>query len=157
MAAYSELFEGIVYEPTQAEGRGFDLTVADVYELTESGRVDFGGGELEPAEIEPHESAKRNPDDDYRGNRRGPDFSRGVNPSLENLTTESPHRLSYVTTHFLQPVSFPARVILSTSTRTCPSTLAFFRIARRHPPRCGHCSSYNNRKNQDICICGFKK
>jgi len=65
MVAYTELLEGIVYEPTQAEGRGFDLTVAEVYELTGPGRVDFGGGELEAADVEPHESAKRNPDDDY--------------------------------------------------------------------------------------------
>jgi hypothetical protein len=70
MAAYSELFEGIVYEPTQAEGRGVDLTVAAVHEVTAPGRVDFGGGELDSAEMESYESAKRNPDDDYRGNRR---------------------------------------------------------------------------------------
>ncbi|MFB6083604.1 MAG: dCTP deaminase [Halorientalis sp.] len=57
--------EGIVHEPTQTEGRGLDLTVADVYEVTEPGRVDFGGGELEPAGTEPHPSEKRDPDDDY--------------------------------------------------------------------------------------------
>lgn len=57
--------EGIVHEPTQTEGRGLDLTVAEVYEVTEPGRVDFGGGELEPAGTEPHPSEKRNADDDY--------------------------------------------------------------------------------------------
>jgi deoxycytidine triphosphate deaminase len=65
MVAYSELFDGIVYEPTQTEGRGVDLTVAAVHEVTAPGRVDFGGGELDSAEMESHESAKRNPDDDY--------------------------------------------------------------------------------------------
>jgi deoxycytidine triphosphate deaminase len=33
--------------------------------VTDPGRVDFGGGELEPAGTEPHPSAKRNTDDDY--------------------------------------------------------------------------------------------
>jgi hypothetical protein len=65
MVEYSDLLDGIVYEPTQTESRGFDLTVAEVYEITEPGRVDFGGGELEPAEMVPHDSAKRTPDDDY--------------------------------------------------------------------------------------------
>ena len=57
--------DGIVHEPTQTEGRGLDLTVAAVHEVTDPGRVDFGGGELEPAGTEPHPSAKRNTDDDY--------------------------------------------------------------------------------------------
>jgi len=57
--------DGIVHEPTQTEGSGLDLTVSDVYEITEPGRVDFGGGELESAATEPHPTAKRNPDDDY--------------------------------------------------------------------------------------------
>ena len=57
--------DGIVHEPTQTEGSGLDLTVSDVYEITAPGRVDFGGGELEPAATEPHPSTKRDPDDDY--------------------------------------------------------------------------------------------
>ena len=57
--------DGIVHEPTQTGGRGLDLTVAAVHEVTGPGRVDFGGGELEPAETEPHPTAKRNEDDDY--------------------------------------------------------------------------------------------
>jgi hypothetical protein len=36
-----------------------------VYEVTEPGRVDFGGGELAPADAEPHASQKRHEDDDY--------------------------------------------------------------------------------------------
>jgi hypothetical protein len=31
--------EGIVHEPTQTEGRGLDLTVADVHEITGPGRL----------------------------------------------------------------------------------------------------------------------
>jgi len=57
--------DGIVHEPTQTEGRGVDLTVTEVYEVTEPGRVDFGGGELEPADLAPHDRQYRNEDDDY--------------------------------------------------------------------------------------------
>jgi len=57
--------DGIVHEPTQTEGQGLDLTVNEIYEITVPGRVDFGGGELESADVEPHASTKRNPDDDY--------------------------------------------------------------------------------------------
>lgn len=62
---YAQFLSGIVHEPTQRGGEGFDLTVAEVYEVTDPGRVDFGGGELDPAGVEPHPSEKRNPGDDY--------------------------------------------------------------------------------------------
>jgi deoxycytidine triphosphate deaminase len=55
----------LVHEPTQLTDNGVDLTVSNVYEVTEPGRIDFGGGELEPAGVLAHETAKRNPDDDY--------------------------------------------------------------------------------------------
>jgi len=77
--------EGIVHEPTQVDedGDAIDLTVAELYEITAPGRVDFGGepsearrtssdqrpdgsGELEPAELEPHDRVWRNEDDDYQ-------------------------------------------------------------------------------------------
>ncbi|MFB6142379.1 MAG: dCTP deaminase [Halorientalis sp.] len=64
-ADYTAYVEDLVHEPTQTDGRGLDLTVADVQEVTEPGRVDFGGGELEPAETAPHPSSTRDPDDDY--------------------------------------------------------------------------------------------
>mgnify|MGYP000091375222 CR=1 FL=1 len=62
---YADYVTDIVHEPSQRHDDGFDLTVADVYEVVEPGRVDFGGGELEPADTIPHDSSKRNPDDDY--------------------------------------------------------------------------------------------
>jgi deoxycytidine triphosphate deaminase len=65
MVEYTRFVDGIVHEPTQTEGRGLDLTVSDIYEVSEPGRVDFGGGELEAATVAHHESEKRNPDDDY--------------------------------------------------------------------------------------------
>ena len=57
--------DGIVHEPTQTEGPALDLTVADVYEVTGPGRVDFGGGELDAAETEPWPSEKHSPEDEY--------------------------------------------------------------------------------------------
>jgi deoxycytidine triphosphate deaminase len=62
----AERLDGIVHEPTQRGDRGIDLTVAEVYEIEEPGRVDFGGGELESATRSPHERTWRNPDDDYQ-------------------------------------------------------------------------------------------
>ena len=65
MSELSDYVTDVVHEPTQTEGAGFDLTVAEVYEVVAPGRIDFGGGELEPAETVPHESEKRDADDDY--------------------------------------------------------------------------------------------
>lgn len=65
MVDYTAFFTDIVHAPTQTGDRGFDLTVAEVHEVVEAGRVDFGGGELETADLQPHDSEKRHPDDDY--------------------------------------------------------------------------------------------
>jgi len=65
MSALSEYVTDIVHEPTQCEGRGVDLTVAEVFEVAAPGRLDFGGGELEPADTVPHERYTRDPGDDY--------------------------------------------------------------------------------------------
>lgn len=54
-----------VHEPTQSHAGGFDLTVGEVLEVEDPGRVDFGGGELTDAGTRAHPSAKRNPEDDY--------------------------------------------------------------------------------------------
>ncbi|WP_424000858.1 dCTP deaminase [Haloarcula salina] len=65
MVDLSEYVTDIVHEPTQTDSPGFDLTVATVYEVIEPGRIDFGGGELDPATTALHESHRRDPDDDY--------------------------------------------------------------------------------------------
>ncbi|WP_336035541.1 dCTP deaminase [Halobacterium yunchengense] len=57
--------DGIVHEDTQVHEYGVDLTVADVSAVESPGRVDFGGGELEPADLRPLASSCRNPGDDY--------------------------------------------------------------------------------------------
>jgi deoxycytidine triphosphate deaminase len=61
----TQFVDSIVHEPTQTEGPGLDVTVAAVHRVESPGRVDFGGGELEQAAIEPVETRKRNADDDY--------------------------------------------------------------------------------------------
>jgi len=58
--------EGIVHEETQRTDAGLDLTVAEIYEIAAPGRVDFGGGELEAADLDPHERAWRDESDDYQ-------------------------------------------------------------------------------------------
>ncbi|ACV10961.1 deoxycytidine triphosphate deaminase [Halorhabdus utahensis DSM 12940] len=59
--------EGIVHEPTQVhEDGGVDLTVTEIYTVETPGRVDFGGGELQPANVAPHPRVWRNDDDDYQ-------------------------------------------------------------------------------------------
>jgi hypothetical protein len=62
---YTQFVDGLLHEPTQTEGRGLDLTAAEVAEVTGPGRVDFGGGELDPATLETHPTRKRDGDDDY--------------------------------------------------------------------------------------------
>jgi deoxycytidine triphosphate deaminase len=57
--------DGVVHEPTQTAGPGLDLTVDSVLAVAAPGRVDFGGGELEAADLEAVETETRNPDDDY--------------------------------------------------------------------------------------------
>ena len=57
--------EGIVHEETQSRDRGLDLTLGEVYEITEPGRVDFGGDELSEATLSSHERTLRNPGDEY--------------------------------------------------------------------------------------------
>ncbi|ESS06977.1 MAG: hypothetical protein A07HB70_00758 [uncultured archaeon A07HB70] len=66
MADLVDAVEGIVHEPTQVrDDGGVDLTVAEVYEVVSPGRVDFGGGELAPAELAPHDRVWRDEADDY--------------------------------------------------------------------------------------------
>ena len=65
MVTYAAHIDGLVHEPAQTHDRGLDLTVADVHGTTEPGRVDFGGGELDPAVTEAQDRTKRDPDDEY--------------------------------------------------------------------------------------------
>ncbi|WP_436926891.1 dCTP deaminase [Halosimplex amylolyticum] len=66
MTDLTAFVDDIVHESTQTEGRGLDLTVTEVHEVTTPGRVDFGGGELETADLAPHDRQYRNEGDDYQ-------------------------------------------------------------------------------------------
>lgn len=65
MSDLADVVDGLVHEPTQVHDGGVDLTVAGVHEVTEPGRVDFGGDELAPASTAPLEVEQRDPEDDY--------------------------------------------------------------------------------------------
>lgn len=67
MSDLSEAIDGIVHEPTQSrDDGGIDLTVTEIYQIRGPGRLDFGGGELEPAKLDPHPRTWRNNDDAYQ-------------------------------------------------------------------------------------------
>ena len=55
----------IIHQDTQEHDEHFDLTVAEVYQFTESGSLDFGGSEFQPAEKRELEAKKKNDDDEY--------------------------------------------------------------------------------------------
>ncbi|WP_086009947.1 dCTP deaminase [Natronolimnohabitans innermongolicus] len=61
----AEVVDNLVYEPVQVHEHGIDLTVSAVYEVAGPGRLDFGGDELEDADLEPVATELRNPDDEY--------------------------------------------------------------------------------------------
>ena len=60
------IVDGVLHEETQVTDRGLDLTVAEMYEVEDPGRVDFGGGELEDATVAAHDKRWRDEDDDYQ-------------------------------------------------------------------------------------------
>lgn len=54
----------IIHQNTQQHSNHFDLTVAEIHELTEAGSLDFGGSEFQSAEKKEVELQK-NQGDDY--------------------------------------------------------------------------------------------
>lgn len=67
MTDLAKAVDGIVHGPTQEHEDGrIDLTVTEIHELRDPGRIDFGGGELQPAAREAHPRVWRNDDDDYQ-------------------------------------------------------------------------------------------
>lgn len=57
--------DGLIHAPTQGHGDRVDLSVASVARVREAGAIDFGGGELAPAETASVAPAKRDPTDEY--------------------------------------------------------------------------------------------
>lgn len=73
MAPLVDRIDGILHEPTQVRDDGrVDLSTASIRRISTPGRVDFGGGELEPAGTEPVPTERRNPDDEYEWWHLGP-------------------------------------------------------------------------------------
>jgi hypothetical protein len=60
------LVSGLLHEETQVTDRGLDLTVKEVLTVETPGRVDFGGDELDDANLSVHDKVWRNEDDDYQ-------------------------------------------------------------------------------------------
>lgn len=63
--ALADRIEGLVHADTQVHDGGVDLTVAEVARVADAGRIDFGGGELDAAALDPVGTTPRSPDDDY--------------------------------------------------------------------------------------------
>ncbi|SDQ49434.1 dCTP deaminase/dUTPase family protein [Natronobacterium texcoconense] len=61
----ADYVDNLVYEPAQAHDHGIDLTASAIYEVAGPGRIDFGGDELEDADLEPVETELRDPDDEF--------------------------------------------------------------------------------------------
>lgn len=61
----TDYVDNLVHEPTQVHDHGIDLTVSAIYDVAEPGSLDFGGDELEDAELDPHPTTLQQPDDEY--------------------------------------------------------------------------------------------
>jgi hypothetical protein len=97
--------DGLLHEETQVHEHGIDLTV------DEAGRVDFGGGELEPARTRPHETRKRHPDDDYEWwHLDGGTYLLAYN---ESLSTDWPLHLQTREAVLERGAAHPTRVVTS--------------------------------------------
>jgi hypothetical protein len=55
----------IIHQDTQQHDNHFDLTVAQIHQLTEAGSLDFGGSEYQPAQKRAVVPQKKNKEDDY--------------------------------------------------------------------------------------------
>ena len=60
-----DYLQEVVHLDTQQHDNHIDLTVSEIYELTEAGSLDFGGSEFQPAEQRLIDPQKKNQDDDY--------------------------------------------------------------------------------------------
>lgn len=57
--------DSIIHKDTQLHDDHFDLTIAQIHQLTEAGSLDFGGSEFQTAQGRIIEPQKKNNDDDY--------------------------------------------------------------------------------------------
>jgi hypothetical protein len=103
--------DGLLHEETQVHEDGIDLTVDEVFVVDGAGRVDFGGGELEPARTRPHETRKRRPEDDYEWwHLDGGTYLIAYN---ESLATDRPLHLQTREAVLERGAAHPTRVVTS--------------------------------------------
>jgi hypothetical protein len=103
--------DGLLHEGTQVHADGIDLTVSAVRVVEGAGRVDFGGGELEPARTRPHETRTRRPEDDYEWwHLGGGTYLIEYN---ESLSTDRPLLLQTRGAVLERGASHPTRVVTS--------------------------------------------
>lgn len=57
--------DGLLHETTQVHDGVVDLSVTEVFEVDAPGNVDFGGGELQPAEVVTVRTEQRHHSDEY--------------------------------------------------------------------------------------------
>lgn len=85
-----ETFGNLVHQDTQLQNHCLDLTVSEIYEITESGALDFGGSEFEPAGTSRIEAVKKSDEDSYGWwNLAGGSFIVTTNETIHELENES--------------------------------------------------------------------
>lgn len=62
---FVDLISDLIHEDTQCNDKRIDLTVSEIYRLTGSGSLDFGGSEFTTVATEAIEPEKQDPSDDY--------------------------------------------------------------------------------------------
>jgi hypothetical protein len=106
--------DGLLHEETQVHDGGIDLTVSEVSVVDRAGRVDFGGGELEPARTRRHETQKRHPEDDYEWWRL--EEGQYLIAYNESLTTDRPLCLQTREAVLERGAAHPTRIVTSLPT-----------------------------------------
>lgn len=85
-----ESIENLVHQDTQLQTHCLDLTADEVYEINESGSLDFGGSEFEPANTAKIDPVKKNENDSYGWwNLAGGTFIITTNERLGEIENES--------------------------------------------------------------------
>lgn len=60
-----ERLEGIIHVPVQKQDKQIDLTLNEIYKISNRGKLDFGGSEFQPSDTEKINPEKKDQDDDY--------------------------------------------------------------------------------------------
>jgi hypothetical protein len=66
MPELTDVVDGLLHPDTQVSEDGIDLTVGAIHEVAAPGRVDFGGDEMEEADLEPCPLTRRSEGDEFQ-------------------------------------------------------------------------------------------